>query len=173
MTVLQWLGADLDSDGLDETPARVTRALREMTQGYDDDPAEILSKRFVADYDELVIVDGIDFVSLCEHHLLPFTGQAAVAYLPSNAVVGLSKIPRLVECFARRLQIQERMTAQIAEALDKHLSPRGVAVVVRASHSCMSCRGVRQASATMVTSALLGEARDSAGLRSELLALLR
>lgn len=171
--LLQWIGVDLNDDGLLDTPGRVARALREMTSGYDDDPEEILGTRFKADYDELVIVDDISFVSMCEHHLLPFVGTAAVAYLPGESVVGLSKIPRLVECFARRLQIQERLTQQIAQAMMEHVDPRGVAVVMKATHSCMSCRGVRQANSMMITSALLGELRDLPALRGELLALLR
>jgi GTP cyclohydrolase I len=141
---------------LAETPDRVVRAHLEMTAGYAMNPAEILSKRFVAEYDEMVVLRDIAFVSLCEHHLLPFVGVAAVAYIPTTSVVGLSKLARLVHCFAMRFQMQERMTREIADALQAHLAPRGVGVIVRASHQCMTCRGVRATSAEMVTSALHG-----------------
>lgn len=174
VAMLETVGMN-DHPGCKETPARVVKAFQEMTAGYQDDPAAILSKIFDCDSDELVIVDGIDFVSLCEHHLLPFTGKATVAYLPNKKVVGLSKIPRLVECFARRLQLQEQLTNQIAHALNAHpdLAVRGAACIIEASHSCMSCRGVRKAGATMITSAMLGEFRENPTLRGELLSLRR
>lgn len=159
-------------EGLKDTPSRVVKAFAEMTSGYKQDPAAILARTFPGEsYDEMVIVPGIHFVSLCEHHLLPFSGTAAVAYIPRERVVGLSKIPRLVECFARRLQVQERMTVQIADALTEHLKPSGVGVVLRARHSCMTCRGVRQQNAEMVTSVMRGALRDKPEARAELMGL--
>lgn len=169
--LLEHVGEDPTREGLIDTPARVLRSLSEMTSGYDLDPADILARRFTEACDEMVVVDGIEFVSLCEHHMLPFVGQAVVGYLPDRHVVGLSKIPRLVECFARRLQVQERLTNQIAEALMTHVEPLGVGVVLRAHHSCMSCRGVRKATAQMVTSSMLGALRDKPEARAEFLAL--
>jgi len=171
--MLQAIGEDPLRDGLIDTPARVAKALREMTSGYKDDPAAILATRFESDYDQFVLLKNIDFVSMCEHHMLPFTGVAHVGYLPGDKVVGLSKLARLVECFARRLQIQEQMTKQIADALDQHLQPRGVGVVVKAHHSCMSCRGVKQANAEMITSVVRGGVRDDESLRAEFFQLLR
>lgn len=164
------LGEDPDRDGLVDTPARVVRALRELTMGSYEDPADILSTTFAVDCDELVVVRDIPFASLCEHHLLPFTGTATVGYLPGERVVGLSKIARLVACFARRLQVQERMTVEIAEAMLTNLNPRGVGVVVEARHSCMSVRGVRS-SGSMVTSSLLGRLRTNPSARAEFLNL--
>lgn len=165
-TGVQW------HEGLDDTPKRVMKAFAEMTSGYSMDPAQILARTFPGEnYDELVIVPGIQFVSLCEHHLLPFTGSVVVAYIPRDRVIGLSKLPRLVECFARRLQVQERMTVQIADAIDEHLKPRGVGVVVRAKHACMTCRGVRQPEAEMVTSVMRGALRDKPEARAELMGL--
>jgi GTP cyclohydrolase I len=170
--LLTWLGEDPQREGLRDTPARVLRALREMTTGYDDDPVEILTRQFELGYDELVIVRAIPFWSLCEHHLLPFHGEATVGYLPGPRVVGLSKVVRLVECYARRLQVQERLTVEIAEALMTHLQARGAGVILRARHGCMETRGVRAAAET-VTSAMLGVFRDEAKARAELLALTR
>lgn len=165
-TGVQW------HEGLDDTPKRVVKAFAEMTSGYNTDPAQILARTFPGEnYDELVIVPGIQFVSMCEHHLLPFTGSVVVAYIPQDRVIGLSKLPRLVECFARRLQVQERMTVQIADAIDEHLKPRGVGVVVRAKHACMTCRGVRQPEAEMVTSVMRGALRDKPEARAELMGL--
>lgn len=169
--LLEWVGEDPTRPGLIDTPARVVKAWAEMTKGYAQDPAEILSRTFPDRCDEMVLVTGIDFVSLCEHHVLPFTGTATVGYLPGERVVGLSKIPRLVHAFARRLQVQERLTFQIAHAIDTHLKPGGVGVVVTAHHSCMSCRGVRLAGARMVTSAMLGDLRDDPRARAEFLSL--
>jgi len=168
--LLTWLGEDPQRDGLRDTPERVLRALKEMTAGYGDDPRAILTRQFAVGYDELVIERGIPFWSLCEHHLLPFHGTATVGYLPGARVVGLSKLVRLVECFARRLQVQERLTVEIAEALLEHLRARGVGVILRARHGCMETRGVR-APAETVTSAMLGVFRDDAKARAELLAL--
>src|SRR6185369_2002521 len=150
-TLLGFIGEDPTRDGLIDTPSRVVRAWREMTAGYSEDPAEILSRTFDESSDEMIVLRGITFYSVCEHHLLPFYGTASVGYLPGR-VVGISKLARLVNCFARRLQIQERMTRQIAESVEKHLEARGVAVVIRAHHLCMGCRGVRQEETEMVTS---------------------
>jgi len=169
-TLLRWIGEDPDRNGLADTPARVAKALREMTSGYSEDPAEILSRTFEETSDEMVILRGILFQSICEHHLLPFLGTATVGYLPGK-VVGISKLARLVNCFARRLQIQERLTRQIADAVEEHLEARGVAVVIRAQHLCMACRGVRQQESEMVTSAMLGTLRTDATSRSEFLRL--
>ncbi len=172
-TLLRWVGCTTHP-GVDGTPARVARALWELTAGYADDPAQILSVRFDQSYDEVVLLDGIEFTSLCEHHLLPFRGTAAVAYIPAErgGVVGLSKLARLVECYARRLQLQERMTEQIAQALEEHLHPRGVGVIIRAHHQCMGCRGVRQPSARMTTSVLRGVFFETPAARTELLSLI-
>lgn len=163
---------DADRPGLEDTPARVVKSLKEMTCGYLADPADILSKTFDEPCDEMVVVTNIAFTSLCEHHLLPFTGTADVGYIPGK-VVGLSKVARLVDCFSRRLQIQERMTIQIADAIEKHLEAVGVAVVVRGKHACMACRGVRKAGATMITSAMRGALRDKPEARAEFLSLCR
>lgn len=163
---------DPEREGLLDTPRRVVKALGEMTTGYGQDVHEILGTTFDTEgYDEMVVLRGIDFVSLCEHHMLPFTGTAAVGYVPGERVVGLSKLARLVDCFARRLQIQERMTKEIADAVMEVLSPQGVGVVVSAHHSCMGCRGVRKPGASMVTSYLAGVMRDNVAARAEFLAL--
>lgn len=171
-TLLRFIGEQPERDGLRDTPARVVKAWREMTAGYAEDPAEILSRTFDESSDELVILRGISFYSTCEHHLLPFYGQAVVGYLPGK-VVGISKLARLVECFAKRLQVQERMTRQIAEAVERHLEARGVGVVLRAHHLCMGCRGVRQEETEMVTSSMLGTLRTDATSRAEFLRLCR
>lgn len=168
--LLMAIGLDPSSDGLSDTPARVVKAIGEMTAGYLQDPGEILARTFEVACDEMVVVDGIEFTSLCEHHLLPFVGEAKVAYVPGAKVVGLSKLARLVECFALRLQVQERLTQQIANAMNEHLSPRSVGVVIRAEHQCMACRGVRKR-ATMITSALLGDLKTDAAMRAEFMAL--
>ena len=171
--LLGWLGEDPRRAGLRDTPGRVLRALREMTHGYTENPATILTRQFDEPaYDEVVLVRRIPFWSLCEHHLLPFHGDAAVGYLPTDKVVGLSKVVRLVECYARRLQVQERLTVEIATALMQHLGARGAGVVLRARHGCMETRGVR-APAETVTSAMLGVFRDDPKARAELLALDR
>lgn len=169
-TLLRFVGENAERQGLVDTPARVVRAWRELTSGYDEDPAEILSRTFDERSDEMIVLRGVSFYSTCEHHLLPFYGEAAVGYLPGK-VVGISKLARLVNCFARRLQIQERMTREIADAIDEHLAARGVGVVLRAHHLCMGCRGVRQPETEMVTSALRGSLRDDATSRSEFLSL--
>ena len=168
--LLRTIGEDPSRDGLRDTPGRVVKALREMTAGYAEDPAEILSRTFDEYSDELIILRNIDFHSTCEHHLLPFHGTAAVGYLPGR-VVGISKLARLVHCFARRLQIQERMTQQIARAVEEHLEARGVAVIVSANHLCMAGRGVKLPGAELITSAMLGRLRTAADTRSEVLRL--
>src|SRR3954469_3518470 len=170
-TLLRFIGEDTTRDGLIDTPARVVRAWREMTAGYSDDPAEILSRTFEESSDEMIVLRGISFYSVCEHHMLPFYGTAAVGYLPGK-VVGISKLARLVDCFARRLQIQERLTRQIAESVEEHLEARGVGVIIRAHHLCMGCRGVRQQTTQMVTSAMLGTLRNDAMARAEFLRLV-
>lgn len=167
---LQFLGEDPKREGLMDTPARVIKSLKEMTGGYLQDPAQILQRTFKVEYDQMVVVKGIDFWSLCEHHMLPFHGTATVAYIPDGKVVGLSKIPRLVHCFAKRLQVQERLTQQIAHAMRDHLEPIGVAVAIKASHLCMAMRGIKSPG-EMVTSCLLGAFRKDAEARSEFLAL--
>lgn len=168
--LIQYVGEDPDREGLRDTPARVVRALAELTAGYAADPEKILERRFAETADEVIMVRDIPFWSLCEHHLLPFHGTATVGYLPSDRIVGLSKLPRLVQAFAQRLQVQERMTQQIAQAVMDHLGAQGAGCVVRAVHTCMAARGVRSAS-PMETSALFGKFRD--GLpRAEFLALV-
>lgn len=165
-------GDTIDEEVIQNTPGRFYRAIWEMTGGYREEPAKILEKTFDVTYDEMVVVEGIEFTSLCEHHLLPFNGTATVGYIPKAKVVGLSKIPRLVQCYARRFQVQERMTRQIAEAMQQHLQPPGVGVLVRSRHSCMGSRGIRSSGA-MVTSALLGVMRDRPEARQEFLELAR
>ena len=172
--LLAELGEDPDREGLLRTPLRVEKALRFLTSGYDADVDAVLNDAlFTVDYNEMVIVKDIDFYSLCEHHLLPFFGKCHVAYIPRTQVIGLSKIPRLVEVFARRLQIQERMTNQIAETIREKIDPLGVAVVVEGTHLCMSMRGVEKQNSFAVTSAMLGAFRDSARTRMEFLELVK
>lgn len=155
--LIQYIGEDPTREGLHDTPQRVAKAYRELTVGYDSDTTAILSKTFdVGPVDQMVHVDGIEFVSLCEHHMLPFTGIAHVAYIPNQRVVGLSKIPRTVHALARRLQVQERLTEQIADAIETALTPHGVGVSITAHHSCMGLRGAKQPNATMTTTALRG-----------------
>ncbi|MEB3327685.1 MAG: GTP cyclohydrolase I FolE [Candidatus Sericytochromatia bacterium] len=158
-TLLAYVGEDPDREGLRDTPDRVLRAYGEQFAGYKQDPAEILATTFaeVEGYEEMVLLKDIPFHSTCEHHLQPFEGKAHVAYLPGDRVVGLSKLARLVDCFARRAQIQERLTRQVVAALMEHLAPRGAAVMVEAAHGCMRCRGVRKDGAQMVTSAYEGD----------------
>lgn len=167
------LWKDLPDETMRRTPERVVKALAEMTSGYAEDPAVILGTTFDVGgaSDQVVIVRGVRFVSLCEHHLLPFVGTATVGYLPGDRVVGLSKIPRLVECHARRLQLQERLAHDVARDIERHLGARAVAVILVASHACMSCRGVRQPTGEMVTSVMLGQFREDASARSEFLAM--
>ena len=172
--VLAALGEDPRREGLQKTPERVAKALRFLTQGYAQDTCELLnSALFSVAYDEMVIIKEIDVFSLCEHHLLPFFGKAHVAYIPNGKVVGLSKIPRLVDAFARRLQVQERLTVEIAEAIQKWVKPRGVGVVIEAMHFCMIMRGVEKQNSVAVTSCMLGGFRDQVQTREEFLALIR
>lgn len=160
-------------DLFNDTPARVIAAYEDMLSGYCVNPAEVLSVRFEGEYDEMVTLRDIEFFSVCEHHLLPFSGVAAVGYLPVNAVVGVSKLARLVEAYARRLQLQERLTTQIAHTLFSELSPRGAACVIRAKHLCMGCRGIRKPNAELVTSAMLGMFREESRVRAEFMALVK
>ena len=168
------IGEDPDREGLVRTPLRVERALKFLTSGYGADIDAVLNNAlFTVDYSEMVIVKDIDFYSLCEHHLLPFFGKCHVAYIPQQYVIGLSKIPRLVDVFARRLQVQERMTNQIAETIRQKVDPLGVAVVCEGTHLCMSMRGVEKQNSFAVTSAMLGSFRDNARTRMEFLELIR
>jgi GTP cyclohydrolase I len=172
--MLKDLGEEPGRDGLQRTPARVARAMRFFTQGYQQDPLAILNDAlFDVSYDEMVIVKDIEFYSLCEHHLLPFFGRVHIAYVPNGKVVGLSKIPRLVEMFGRRLQVQERLTAQVAETLQRVLDPKGVAVVVEAVHLCMMMRGVQQQNSSAVTSAVHGVFERDPKTRQEFMDLIR
>ncbi len=170
--ILVAVGEDPDREGLRNTPRRVARAYSELFAGLHDDPRRHLKTVFTADYDEIVLLRDIPFASLCEHHLLPFVGRAHIAYLPKGRVVGLSKLARLVEGYARRPQIQEQMTKQICEALMEELEPKGAAVVIEATHSCMTIRGVKKTGSTMITSCLLGGCRSDARTRAEVLSLM-
>jgi GTP cyclohydrolase I len=168
--ILENIGEQPQREGLLKTPERVARMFNELTEGYHVDPEKMINGAlFDVDYDEMVIVKDIDFYSLCEHHLLPFYGQAHVAYIPNGKVIGLSKIPRIVEMFARRLQIQEQMTSQIANFLHSTLQPQGVAVVVEGMHMCSMMRGVKKANASMKTSKMLGAFKDDDKTRRELI----
>src|SRR5450755_3122437 len=168
------LGEDPDREGLRDTPKRVEKAYKFLTSGYDADIDQVLNNAlFSVDYSEMVIVKDIDFYSLCEHHLLPFFGKCHVAYIPTTKVIGLSKIPRIVDVFARRLQVQERLTGQIANTISEKIAPLGVAVVIEAPHLCMSMRGVEKQNSFAVTSAMAGAFRDSARTRMEFLELIK
>ena len=170
-SILEAIGEDAKREGLRQTPLRVARMFEEMTVGYNVDPVKLVNEAvFTVDYDQMVVVRDIDFASLCEHHLLPFLGKAHVAYIPNGKVIGLSKIPRIVEMYARRLQLQERMTQQIAAFLEETLHPRGVGVVVEALHLCMAIRGVKKANARMITSAVRGSFKENLNTRSEFFA---
>ena len=172
--LLAELGEDPGREGLLRTPQRVEKALAFLTSGYDANIDEVLNDAlFTVDYNEMVIVKDIDFYSLCEHHLLPFFGKCHIAYIPSTRVIGLSKIPRIVDVFSRRLQIQERLTSQIADTIREKISPLGVAVVVEATHLCMSMRGVEKQNSFAVTSAMHGAFRDNARTRMEFLELIK
>ena len=171
--LLRLMGEDPNREGLRRTPLRVKQSLQFLTAGYKQDPAKILSRRFNIKQDEMVIVKDIDFYSLCEHHLVPFFGKCHVAYMPDRQIVGLSKIPRLIDAFARRLQVQERLTTQIAEAINEHIKPLGVACVIEASHLCMMMRGVQKQNARAVTSSMLGAFRTNDNTRAEFLTLIR
>lgn len=171
---LELLGEDPDRDGLAKTPDRVAKSFAFLTSGYSQNPKEVLNDAlFDVRSDEMVIVKDIDFYSLCEHHLLPFFGKCHIAYLPSAKVVGLSKLPRLVELFARRLQVQERMTTEIAQTISELIQPQGVAVVIEAQHLCMAMRGVEKQNSYALTSSMLGAFRDDARTRAEFLDLIK
>jgi len=173
-SLLKELGEDPERDGLERTPLRVARSMRYFTDGYRQDPDEILNGAlFEVSYDEMVLVKDIEFYSLCEHHMLPFFGRVHVAYIPNGKVLGLSKIPRLVEMFARRLQVQERLTTDIAQTLESLLEPKGVAVVVEAIHLCMMMRGVQQQNSSATTSSIRGEFERDGKTRSEFMNLLQ
>jgi len=172
--VLREIGEDPEREGLRLTPERVAKALRFLTQGYTQDTRTVLNDaQFTVSYDEMVIIKDIDVFSLCEHHMLPFFGKAHVAYLPDGKVVGLSKIPRLVDMFSRRLQVQERLTVDIAEAIQDAIKPRGVGVVIEAMHLCMVMRGVQKQNSVAVTSCMVGAFREQVQTRNEFLALIR
>jgi GTP cyclohydrolase I len=171
--ILSRLGEDPNRDGLQATPERVEKAMTYLTKGYDQDPAKVLhGAMFDVDYDEMVIVKDVEMFSLCEHHMLPFFGKVHVAYIPNGKVIGLSKIPRLVEVFARRLQVQERLTRQVADAIQDAIQPQGVGVVIEARHLCMMMRGVEKQHSSTVTSAMVGCFRQKE-TRSEFLSLVR
>jgi len=173
-SILTQVGEDPNRDGLLNTPRRVDRALRFLTSGYQMDADELLNKAmFDVAYDEMVIVRDIELFSLCEHHLLPFFGKCHVGYIPNGRVIGLSKIPRLVDMYARRLQVQERLTTQIAETIEQKIHPRGVAVVIEAQHLCMIMRGVEKQNSVAVTSSMLGAFKDNQNTRNEFLNLAR
>lgn len=174
-TIIEWIGDDPSREGLLDTPSRVVRAYSEHFAGYGEDPVDILSRTFeeIAGYDELVVLRGIRLESHCEHHMLPIIGTAHVGYLPDKRVVGISKLARVVEVYARRLQIQEKLTAQIARAINDALQPRGVAVVIEAEHHCMSTRGVHKPGVSMVTSQLLGMFQTDAALKQEFLNFIK
>jgi len=172
--ILVRLGEDLTRDGLALTPERVAKAQTYLTSGYQQDPAAILrGALFDVDYDEMVIVKDIEMYSLCEHHMLPFFGKVHIAYIPKGKVIGLSKLPRLVEVFARRLQVQERLTRQIADAIQEAIEPQGVAVVIEAKHLCMMMRGIEKQMSSTITSAMLGAFNKQSRTRQEFLTLLR
>jgi len=173
-TLIRWTGDDPEREGLAETPARVVRAYEEWFAGYAEDPEQILRRTFeeVAGYDEMVLMRDVRFVSHCEHHMAPIVGRVHIGYLPRHRVVGISKLARLVQVYARRLQIQERITAEIANTIDRVLRPQGVAVVVEGTHGCMTSRGVSQSEATLVTSRMLGVFRDRPETRQEFLSAI-
>lgn len=172
--LIRWAGDDPDREGLADTPARVARAYKEYFRGFAEDPRQYLERTFeeVGGYDEIVLLRGIPFVSHCEHHIAPIVGKAHVAYMPTSRVVGISKLARVVHGFARRLQVQERLTAQIADSIDEVLRPVGVAVVVEATHGCMTCRGVETPDVIMTTSRMTGIFREDEKARREVLALM-
>jgi GTP cyclohydrolase I len=173
-TIIRWTGDDPDREGLVETPARLVRALEEFFCGYREDPADILQKSFeeVDGYDEMAVLRDVRFESHCEHHIAPIVGCASVAYVPRGRVVGISKLARVVQAFARRLQIQEKLTAQIANTIDTVLKPMGVGVVIKAVHHCMTTRGVHKPDSSLVTSRMLGCFRDDAELRRQFIGLI-
>lgn len=173
--LVEWAGEDPDREGLVETPARVARSYKQLFAGYGEDPREYLEKTFeeVGGYDELIVLRDIRVVSFCEHHMLPFLGRAHVGYLPTNRVVGISKLARVVNGFSRRMQIQEKLTAEIAEAIQEVLEPQGVGVIIEAEHSCMTMRGVNTPGSNLITSRLMGVIRDDPRTRDEFLRIAR
>jgi len=173
-TLLRWAGDDPDREGLRGTPDRVTRSYEEFFAGYEQDPEEILARTFeeVAGYDDMVVLRGIRFESYCEHHMVPIIGVAHIGYLPHNRVVGISKLARVLEIFSKRLQIQEKMTAEIANTIDRVLKPQGVAVVLEGEHQCMTTRGVHRPGVNMVTSQMMGVFRDNEATRKEFLSII-
>jgi GTP cyclohydrolase I len=173
-TLLRWSGDDPDREGLVDTPARVVRAYEEFFAGYDTDPVELLARSFeeTDGYDEMVVLRDIRLESHCEHHMVPIIGRAHVAYLPAGRVVGISKLARVLEVYAKRLQIQEKLTAQVANTVQQVLRPKGVAVVIEAAHQCMTTRGIHKPGVTMVTSRMLGAFRDDPSTRREFLAMI-
>ena len=173
-TLLEWAGENPEREGLRDTPKRVVRAYEEWFQGYGEDPVELLKRTFeeAEGYDEMVVLRDVRFESFCEHHLAAILGTVDVAYLPNSRVVGISKLARVIDVFAKRMQIQERLTAQIANSIEEVLQPRGVAVIVRAQHQCMTTRGVHKSGVTMVTSRMLGAFRDNEATRREFLAIV-
>ena len=173
-TIIRWTGDSPDRDGLLDTPARLARAYEEYFRGYNEDPETILSKTFeeTEGYDEMITLRGIRFESHCEHHIAPIVGRAWVAYIPNGRVVGISKLARIVEVYAKRLQIQEKMTAQIANAIDKVLQPQGVGVIIKAEHYCMTARGIMKPGTDLVTSRMLGIFRSNAATRQEFLSMI-
>jgi GTP cyclohydrolase I len=173
-TVIRWIGEDPNRDGLKETPARVVRALDEFFSGYRQDPFDILQKTFeeIEGYDEMIVLRGVRFESHCEHHMAPIIGQAWVAYVPNGRVVGISKLARIVDVYAKRMQIQEKLTAQIANTIDEVLKPQGVGVIVKASHHCMTTRGIHKHGTDLVTSRMLGCFRDNPITRQEFLKMV-
>ncbi len=170
--ILHAVGEDPDREGIRDTPGRVARMYEEVFSGMNVNPATLLEAQFTEVYDELVVLKDIPFNSMCEHHLMPFEGKAAVAYLPDGKVVGISKLARVVDAFARRPQVQERLTSQVADLLMEHLKAKGAAVVIQAVHTCMTCRGVRKAGSSMITSAIRGQCRSDSRTRSEVMSLL-
>ncbi|RJF96953.1 GTP cyclohydrolase I FolE [Noviherbaspirillum cavernae] len=173
-TLIRWAGDDPMREGLLDTPSRVVRSYEEFFAGYKDEPSQILARTFseVEGYDEMIVLTDIRFESHCEHHMVPIIGKAHIAYMPAHRVVGISKLARLVEVYAKRLQIQEKMTAQIADTLNEILQPNGVAVVIEASHQCMTTRGVHKPGVAMVTSRMLGAFRENLSTREEFLAMI-
>ena len=173
-TLLRWTGDDPDREGLADTPARVVRAYEEFFAGYETDPVELLARSFeeTDGYDEMVVLRDIRLESHCEHHVVPIIGRAHIAYLPAGRVVGISKLARVLEVYAKRLQIQEKLTAQVANCINDVLKPKGVAVVIEAAHQCMTTRGIHKPGVTMVTSRMLGAFRDDASTRREFLAMI-
>lgn len=173
-TLIRWTGDDPSREGLLDTPKRVRKSFRDLFSGYDDDPVAILERTFkeIEGYDEMVVLRDIEFESHCEHHMLPVIGRAHVAYLPDTRVIGISKLARVVDAYARRLQIQEKMTAQIATAINEVLKPKGVGVVVEAQHQCMTIRGVHKRGVTMQTSHMIGRFRSDSRTRQEFLSLI-